>query len=142
MPEITAIAEAFGGFSKGTLPGWGLFLLVAAGMLLRFTPIWTKLRMSANDKLIADIQEDATKLRHDMRDMKQTMMLLTARCTASDLRVGQVEFALQVATNEIERLDPESKVPAQIRRLLATTMPTPDPSGISQADMDIIRGVA
>jgi hypothetical protein len=140
--EVGSLLGMFGGFSKGTLPGWGLFLLVAAGMLLRFTPIWKKLSMTENDKLIADIQEEATRLRHDIRDMKQSVVLLTARCTASDLRVGQVEFALQVATNEIERLDPGSKVPSQIRRLLATTLPTPDPSGISQADMDIIRGVA
>jgi len=121
---------------------WGTFILALMTIVLRFTPIWRKLSMTENERLIDDIRTDATILRKEMADLKSEMASVTARCSAAEVRNSQLEFAVQMATDEIERIAPESTVPAQIRRLLAATVPHPLPSGIKQSDMDTIRKAA
>lgn len=121
---------------------WGTFTLAVLAMILRFTPIWRRLSMTANDKLIEDIRRDAVDLRAEMAGLKSDMAEVTARCSAAEVRNSQLEFAVQMATDEIERIAPDSTVPAQIRRLLAATVPHPLPSGIKQPDMNKIREAA
>jgi hypothetical protein len=139
MPDETGLLSAWGGFQRGSVPMWGTFALGLLAMILRFTPIWRKLSMTANDKLIGDIQADAALLRTEMAALKSEMSEVTARCASAEIRNSQLEFAVQMATDEIARIAPNSPVPAQIRRLLATSVPHPLPSGIAQQDMDAIR---
>lgn len=144
---MTPAANIFGiaGLTPGGLGIWGLLLTVIGGLLLARIKVWPRLReltIGEDAMLRKEMREELTAMRAELVSAKAAMVEVTARCTASDLRVSQLEFALQIATDEIARLAPDSTVPAQIRRLLAVTMPTPFPSGISQTDMDILRRMA
>jgi hypothetical protein len=140
--SVAEFVTQWGGFQRGSLPMWGTFVLALAAMILRFSPIWRKLSMTMNDKLIEDIRRDAAELRVEMAGLKTDMSDVTARCGAAEVRNSQLEFAVQMATDEIERIAPDSVVPAQIRRLLAAASPHPLPSGIAQNDMEKIRAGA
>ena len=124
------LMQSFGGFAKGSVPMWGVFALALLTLLARFTPVWRKLSLT-----------EIGALKKEMAELREKMVEVSAKCTAYTLRVGQLQFGLELALTEIEARIPESKVPAQIRHYLAAGQPDPQPSGITQEAMDKLRAV-
>jgi hypothetical protein len=138
----------------GTLPGWlttgGVFSLVfgVAYIAAKFLPDWTralnerrKLTIDANAAIRAEDRAKIERVETALAAMEHRLSAAEISCNAAKLRVSQLEFALRLAMDEIERAIPESVVPAQIKSLLAAAYPSDAPSGISQSDMDTYRNI-
>lgn len=68
------VAGASGGFTRGSIPMWGTFILALGALVVRLTPlyeVWKRLTMTANDKLIADLQADGAFLRAELRKVRE-----------------------------------------------------------------------
>lgn len=128
----------------GSIAGWVEVALTSliglAVAYLVYRPKMTKVENDRLDSLDGARANDMIEMRKDLHDMRSLVGTLTGRVNASDLRVGQLEFALRISMDEIERLAPEGNTIAkQLRNYLGAVAPLP--SGITQEQMELLRGI-
>lgn len=116
--------------TPGSFPMWGTFALALTALIGRFTPIWKRLQIG-----------EVAGLKAELNVVGEKVNVISARCTAYTVRVGQLEFSLAVALEELQRVAPDSAVPAQIRTYLSASIPNLDPSHTLQEDMDALRAI-
>lgn len=144
-----AVEAAIPVMQKGLSLGGAGSLITAATVILGFVKVWPIIQLQtikAKAALRGERRDEIAALREDLdaaiktvNEMRMEVVSVKAELLASNVRINQYDFALRLASNEIERSIPNSAVPAQIRELLAAAVPKPNPSGIRQADMDVIR---
>ena len=142
------------GIGTGTLPQWGS-LATLLGILGSIIGFYIKgipdRRRAENEGRQIDIDANAASRKDDRADVERLTQRMDRlgeqldetqeSCRMLKLQVGQLHFALRLAVREIETGLPDSRVPSQIKELLAAVFPIPDPSGIIQPEMDALREI-
>jgi hypothetical protein len=121
----------FKGVESGTISGWVL-VAIALTSLLTFlavlVKVWPKLReltISENETLRRDRRADYKELRAEMDIMRMRHGLVERHCTAVDVRLGQLEFILGMALDELDRLDSGNHVAKKAREMFGRLYPVP-----------------
>lgn len=131
------------GVSMGSIPGWlqTLFSGGIFGALLLFITRWRGQSITQDGSLLKERASQMADMREEINTMRDKVETLTVRCTASEIRVQQLDFALRVAVEEIDRLSGENPNPivSRIKSYLGAVSPMP--SGITQEQMDQLRAM-
>lgn len=80
MQEVADIA---GNFEGGSIPMWGTFITIL-GLVIKFWPVWKRLAMDVNDKLIADLRTDGETLRLQLHEVQREAAEYRKRCEAEN----------------------------------------------------------
>lgn len=99
--------------------------LIAIIALIKGWPALRKLTIDENTRLREDRRADYRELRSDMDGLKARYEIVERHSTAVDVRMGQLEFIIGMALDELDRIDQSNTVAKKAREMFGRLYPVP-----------------
>lgn len=134
-PEVAAVAVKS---ATGLWTTIGVWVFGSAGFgaivtaIVRYGPGWQAARladkkadMEESERLRLDRREDYRELRSEFASLKSETEVIMRHCTAVDMRMGQLEWIIGLAFDELDRLDPNNAIARKAREMFGRLYPVP-----------------